>query len=983
MVLALLVTGVVVAFGGAPSSVAAGNYTITATPTTNVVDGQRVSVNVKAASGFQIFGVELRECRLDATYTVRADMLPPAGKCPLGTVSSSADQVVIRGSSNGITTVTQTPDGATIPIKVGVGTVEWALNDGSKASLTCDPDHPCALVAQIATSTGLEFWTTELHFGTDDPLAGCGGAAKGIVSTAGSDQMSDAWSAWSRDACTKPGFSGAPTRGVFSGEGLAMTGFTSGDVDLAYTAAGYDSAIGLGPTDPSTQRDAVATPVALNAAVIAVGGGYRQDTGDKAPYPPLKVTVAEMAAMFAGGVPYVIRDDLGYKAGILNRNPSLGGSLFATVPTNRPMAPAEAEASSWYMTNYFTKFAAADWVSPRDGDAPRGASAAIATAVPGFTDLDTFSGRPLLQKVTDQAADAVLSVGPIWAMTDLATAKALGMTPVAIQAPDGSFVSPTPENMAAAVATMKPDDHGLLQPDPQAAEASAAVDGVTPYPLTYVQYALTPAQPLVEADCTLRTDSQALLTKWLTYVTTDGQSNLPEGFVGLPDSLEQEAAASIQKVGATPLTGACAGTGGTGTTGNNTVAASGSTGGLGGTSVPTASRIGTSSPTPNALTPNATSPVAADAKDVAIAVPAFAGHKLPDTNDGIVALIGIVVLTSLAAWVTSGYGLASPSPTFAGGVAGGAAGAAAKPKPPAPKPVAMVALWLAVAIAGFGLVVYQLGPMLQQRDQRDLLSQYRTEVRHAANATSGLPGAQQVTNPPAMGDPVGILEIPELQAQNVVVEGAGASETQQGPGHVPGSAGLGQPGNSAVVARRNAFGGAFRDLSKLRNGDKILVTTTQGQTLYVVSSVGTKPIVEPKTDGSTTDLYKTKKKSDGVTADALYGPTKADQLTLVTSASRQPWNSSDATVVTAKMQGKPFEPTPQNGRSASQTGTSGNGSWASVVLVLMLYAAAVVASILLYRKMRFRVAYILTIAPLVALTVVVGETLSRLLPAWM
>ena len=76
------------------------------------------------------------------------------------------------------------------------------------------------------------------------------------------------------------------------------------------------------------------------------------------------------------------------------------------------------------------------------------------------------------------------------------------MTPVAIQAPDGSFVSPTPENMLATVATMKPDEpYGLLQPDPQAAEVSAAASGVTPYPLTYVQYALTPAQPLVETDC--------------------------------------------------------------------------------------------------------------------------------------------------------------------------------------------------------------------------------------------------------------------------------------------------------------------------------------------------------------------------------------------------------------------------------------------------------------------------------------------------
>ena len=123
----------------------------------------------------------------------------------------------------------------------------------------------------------------------------------------------------------------------------------------------------------------------------------------------------------------------------------------------------------------------------------------------------------------------------------------------------------------------------------------------------------------------------------------------------------------------------------------------------------------------------------------------------------------------------------------------------------------------------------------------------------------------------------------------------------------------------------------------MRKGDKILVTTTQGQTIYAVSSISTEPIVEPAPEGKT-NIYKTDKKSDGVTADVLYGPTKNDRLTLVTSASRQPWNSSDATVVTATMQGKPFEPTPQNGRSESQTGTSGDGGWASVVLVLAVTA---------------------------------------------
>ena len=84
------------------------------------------------------------------------------------------------------------------------------------------------------------------------------------------------------------------------------------------------------------------------------------------------------------------------------------------------------------------------------------------------------------------------------------------------------------------------------------------------------------------------------------------------------------------------------------------------------------------------------------------------------------------------------------------------------------------------------------------------------------------------------------------------------------------------------------------------------------------------------------------------------------------------------------MDGTPFEPTPQGARSDHETGRTGeSGVWASLALSVLLYGAAIVASIAIYRRLRFRVAYVLTVAPIVALTVITGEALSRLLPAWM
>ena len=733
-----------------------------------------------------------------------------------------------------------------------------------------------------------------------------------------------------------------------------------------------------------------------------MGGGYLTDFGNKLGYPDIKLTAAEAAALVTGGIPWFSSTDNPYAAAVLARNPLLHGLLAATSPLARPFVPSEDESSSWFMTKYFTVRSPDAWVVPLTSTA-RGASTRFANGVlPEFNDVDTFSGRSTLYKTSERAALNVLSEGPIWAVTDLATAMALHMTPVSIQNADGAFVAPTAESMQAAVATMKPDADGYLLPDPNAAAPSvgAAAAGVEPYPLTYVEYAMAPSEPLVDpSGCVACTGSQALLTKWLQYVTTDGQKNLPPGFAALPDSLVVQAQSRIALVGTAPVTGVCAGV----VSGlSNGGAAGGAIGGAGskgfGSSASSLNPLGVSTP--------AAAGAGAKAKDVTLAIPAFVGHNLPDTSDGIVALLGIVLLTSLAAWVTSGRGAANLSVAGAGTV-----GAPAPSGLPRIRPAQLVGLWVVVGAVGLGLVIYQMGPLLQQRDQHDLLKSYRTEVRHAANETSGLPGASTPTQAPVEGSAVGVVEIGALRAQDVVVEGVTPSDTSKGPGHVPGTAGLGQPGNSVVVARRNAFGGPFGDLSSVKRGSRILITTTQGQSVYAVRTVHTQDVVDgdgssqasslpvttaavpPSTTsaGSTTTTVKgtataaTKSASPKeITTEELYGPSTDDRLTLVTSASRSPLNTSSATVVVAKMIGKPFERTPQGGLTSNETGRSGeSGVWPSVILVLLLYVGAIAAAVLLYRKLRFRVAYLLTIAPLVALTIVVGETLSRLFPAWM
>ena len=328
-----------------------------------------------------------------------------------------------------------------------------------------------------------------------------------------------------------------------------------------------------------------------------------------------------------------------------------------------------------------------------------------------------------------------------------------------------------------------------------------------------------------------------------------------------------------------------------------------------------------------------------------------------------------------------------------------------------------VGAWLVVTVVAVGLVAYGVGPMLQQRDQRALLREYRTEIRQSANEQVSLVLDEKPSRAPDPGDPVAILDAGGLHVEQVVVEGVGPQQTRRGPAHVPGTAAPGQPGNSAVVARHSAFGGSFTDLAELEPGDFILITTTQGQTVYETTEVhedvrllsddqgsGPPPTFAETTTTTAGDEGAASSSTTSTTAadaadaaedddallpsgalstEDLYGPSPDDRLTLVTSASRLPWATDRATVVVALLQGDPFEPTPQNGRNAGDDGRShDDGAAAPFALALVAYAVAAVSAVVLYRRARPRSAYLLTAPPLLAATVLTAEAVARMLPAW-
>lgn len=280
-------------------------------------------------------------------------------------------------------------------------------------------------------------------------------------------------------------------------------------------------------------------------------------------------------------------------------------------------------------------------------------------------------------------------------------------------------------------------------------------------------------------------------------------------------------------------------------------------------------------------------------------------------------------------------------------------------------PVTLLLVWTVAALACVAFVLYGFEPLFQQRTQSHLLTTYRTQLQQATGAAADPTLTAKATRTPRRGAPVALLEIGALRLQQVVIEGARPRQTKDGPGHVPGTSGPGQPGNAVIVGRQSMFGGPFRSLAKLRVGDRIVVTTTQGQSTYRVQSNRTPAF-------------------GGTSVNSIEGPSSDDRLTLVTSASKWPLNGSRARVVVARMEHAAFPPTKQATRRGSESGARADaGGLLAAFVAVVLAVGACLGAIWCYMHLSTRTAYLITAIPLVVIVVVTSEALSRLVPAWL
>ncbi len=146
----------------------------------------------------------------------------------------------------------------------------------------------------------------------------------------------------------------------------------------------------------------------------------------------------------------------------------------------------------------------------------------------------------------------------------------------------------------------------------------------------------------------------------------------------------------------------------------------------------------------------------------------------------------------------------------------------------------------------WGTSISQHQAQSQLKSEFDALRAQHAAGSHASKLT--LISAATRVSSPGDGKVVAEIQIPAIGVDQYVVEGTTESDLSKGPGHYIGTAMPGQAGNVAIAGHRTTYGAPFNGLGRLVPGDRIILTTTFGQSLtYVVS--GTPQAVSPSDVG--------------------------------------------------------------------------------------------------------------------------------------
>ena len=156
---------------------------------------------------------------------------------------------------------------------------------------------------------------------------------------------------------------------------------------------------------------------------------------------------------------------------------------------------------------------------------------------------------------------------------------------------------------------------------------------------------------------------------------------------------------------------------------------------------------------------------------------------------------------------------------------------------------------LAGLLALFLVYLLAFTPLTAARDQQRL-----------SNSLKGAPiDVYRLANGhlPPEGAALGVVTIPSIGVNQVIVNGTSAADLMNGPGLMQGTSIPGTAGNAVIAARRVTFGAPFGSIGSLRIGQKITVVDGVGSFSYKVTrvhavAIGQRDVVLPTTDNRIT-----------------------------------------------------------------------------------------------------------------------------------
>jgi sortase A len=181
-------------------------------------------------------------------------------------------------------------------------------------------------------------------------------------------------------------------------------------------------------------------------------------------------------------------------------------------------------------------------------------------------------------------------------------------------------------------------------------------------------------------------------------------------------------------------------------------------------------------------------------------------------------------------------------------------------------------------------VAYQLWGtgLAESQAQNKLKSQFITSTTVTSPATDA-PTTTTLPPPPKKGDVVAQIIIEKINVDKFVIAGVGYKELEKGPGLFAGSPLPGQLGNVAIAGHRTTFGAPFGRVNELTKGDRIVMKTSRGEFVYLVTGA---PTIVKATD---VDVIRT------------VDPARAI-LTLVTCHPK--WTSENRMIISAELEPK-------------------------------------------------------------------------------